>query len=144
MSSTVMASFMAFSFSLHGVEVSAIAVNRMENPSKLYPRAMMIVVITALACIAIGSVTISMTVPTPTLSFNGGLVQTVMFNLTVGGIDVKLPNGQEQHYKTLAHAYEMIEQNYGTAAANQVMHQFVYGTPIGGENAAPSLATADP
>ncbi|WP_038102499.1 APC family permease [Ureaplasma diversum] len=144
MSSTVMASFMAFSFSLHGVEVSAIAANRMENPSKLYPRAMMIVVIAALTCIVIGSVTISMTVPTPTLSFNGGLVQTVMFNLTVGGIDVKLPNNEVQHYKTLAHAYEMIEQNYGTAAANQVMHQFVYGTPIGGENAVATLATADP
>lgn len=139
MSSTVMASFMAFSFSLHGVEVSAIAANRMDNPSKKYPQAMLIVVIIALACIVVGSVTISMTVPTPTLSFNGGLVQTVMFNLTVGGIDVQLPGQEIEKFKTLAHAYEVIETKYGTAAANQVMYQFVYGVPI---TETPSLSSA--
>ncbi|WP_031489059.1 APC family permease [Ureaplasma canigenitalium] len=130
MSSTVMASFMAFSFSLHGVEVSAIAANRMNNPSKQYPRAMMIVVSIALTCIVIGSITISMTVPTSTLSFNGGLVQTFLFNLSVGGVDVQLPNAPEvAHFKTLAHAYEVIEKTYGSQAANEVMYQFVYGEP---------------
>ncbi|MCV3753870.1 APC family permease [Ureaplasma zalophigenitalium] len=127
MSSTVMASFMAFSFSLHGVEVSAIASNRMNNPSKQYPRAMAIVVAIALICIVIGSIMISMTVPTSTLSFNGGLVQTIMFNLSVGGVDVKLPNETNPtHFTTLAHAYEVVERDYGTAAANQVMYQYIY------------------
>ncbi|MCV3728417.1 APC family permease [Ureaplasma miroungigenitalium] len=127
MSSTVMASFMAFSFSLHGVEVSAIASNRMNNPSKQYPRAMAIVVAIALICIVIGSIMISMTVPTSTLSFNGGLVQTIMFNLSVGGVDVKLPNETDAtHFTTLAHAYEVVERDYGTAAANQVMYQYIY------------------
>nr|WP_318031912.1 amino acid permease [Ureaplasma parvum] len=140
MSSVVMASFMAFSFSLHGVEVSAIAANRMDNPSKKYPQAMMIVVISALVCIIIGSIMISMTVPTSTLSFNGGLVQTIMFNLSVGGIDVKLPDGTVAHYKTLAHAYSVIETQYGTAAANQVMYQFVHGHPI---NTGSDLARSD-
>ncbi|MCV3743598.1 APC family permease [Ureaplasma sp. ES3154-GEN] len=131
MSSTVMASFMAFSFSLHGVEVSAIASNRMNNPSKQYPRAMIIVVTIALLCIAIGSIMISMTVPTSTLSFNGGLVQTVMFNLSVGGVDVNLPNVDEtRHFATLAHAYEVVERDYGTAAANQVMYQYIYHESI--------------
>lgn len=143
MSSTVMASFMAFSFSLHGVEVSAIAANRMDNPSKKYPQAMIIVVVIALACIVVGSVTISMTVPTSTLSFNGGLVQTVMFNLTVGGIDVEIPTNagnKVESFKTLAHAYSVIETKYGTAAANQVMYQFVYQQPISSN---PMLSSSD-
>ncbi len=125
-SSTVMASFMAFMFSLHGVEVSAVAANRMKNPSKMYPRAMSIVVALALICAIVGSITISMTVPTSTLSFTGGLVQSMMFTMSVEGVTVNI-NGAEQHFKTLADAFSQIEHQHGALAAEALLNQFVYG-----------------
>lgn len=122
MTSTVMASFMAFMFSLHGVEVSAVAANRMSNPSKMYPKAMSIVVALALICSVLGSITISMTVPSSTLSFTGGLIQSMLFTMSVTGVDV---NGV--HYKTLADAYSQIETQHGTIVADAMMNQFIYG-----------------
>lgn len=130
MTSTVMASFMAFMFSLHGVEVSAIAANRMKNPSKMYPKAMSIVVALALICAILGSITISMTVPTSTLSFTGGTVQSMIFTMSVEGVTV---NGI--HYNTLAEAYAKIESLKGPVAAEAMFNQYIYGVNNFNENA---------
>lgn len=131
MTATVMASFMAFMFSLHGVEVSAVAASRMKNPSRLYPRAMAIIVFMALACAILGSIVITMTVPSNTLSFTGGIVQYMLFSMSVAGVEVTntLPNGVSvvEHYNSLADAYSQIDYKYGSVAAEAVLNQFIYG-----------------
>lgn len=120
--STVMASFMAFMFSLHGVEVSAVAANRMKNPSKMYPKAMGVVVALALGCAILGSITISMTVPSSTLSFTGGLVQSMLFSMSVGGVTV-----DGQNFSSLADAFSQIEHKYSSVQAEAIFNQYIYG-----------------
>lgn len=120
--STVMASFMAFMFSLHGVEVSAVAANRMKNPSKMYPKAMGVVVALALGCAVLGSITISMTVPSSTLSFTGGLVQSMLFSMSVGGVTIDGVN-----YSSLADAYSQIEKLHSSVHAESIFNQYIYG-----------------
>ncbi len=67
--------FASFILSFMGVEASASHVNELENPSRNYPLAMIILVCLAIALNTIGGIAVASSVPAETLSMNAGVVQ---------------------------------------------------------------------
>lgn len=68
--------FATFILAYVGVEASASHINELENPSKNYPLAMIMLVILAIILDAAGGLAVASVIPQKILSFNGGIYQT--------------------------------------------------------------------
>jgi amino acid transporter len=71
--------FVAFILSYGGIESSASYVSELENPSKQYPRTIILVVVSAVILNTIGGLSIAMTIPLKELSMSGGIMQALIF-----------------------------------------------------------------
>ncbi len=68
--------FVSFILAYMGVEASASHINELENPSRNYPLAMIILVVVAIVLNTVGGVTVAAVIPQSELSLSSGVVQT--------------------------------------------------------------------
>lgn len=68
--------FVAFILSYMGVEASATHVNEMKNPSRDYPIAMFLLMITAIVLSSIGGLSVASVIPQDQINLSAGVVQT--------------------------------------------------------------------
>lgn len=73
--------FATFILAFTGIEASASHINELQNPSRNYPLAMIILVVLAIILDAAGGLAVAAVIPQKTLSFNGGIDQTFKFLL---------------------------------------------------------------
>ncbi|MGX2946412.1 amino acid permease [Enterococcus alishanensis] len=71
--------FVSFILAYAGIESSASHVKDMENPSRDYPKAIVMLVITAIVVDTLGGLSVAAVIPQSQLSLNAGVVQTFKF-----------------------------------------------------------------
>ena len=69
----------SFILSFMGAEASAVHVNNLQNPSRNYPIAILVLVITTIVLASLSSLTIAIVIPKDHISLTGGIFETFRF-----------------------------------------------------------------